>query len=83
MHYSTNFHDTFFPFFNIHSVTIAYILLWLLSVLGERDADFADQHLILSCLFLYATTTHCAGSRAGIRLFPYLRGVDTSLGPLG
>lgn len=84
IHYPTNFHDTSFAFVNIHPVTIAYILLRVLeSVLGERGADFADQHLFLRCLFLYVTTAHCAGSRAGIRIFFLLRAIDTSLGPLG
>lgn len=83
MHYATNFHDISSAFLSIHSVTIAYTLLWLLNVLGEMGTDFADHHLLLRCTFLYATRARCAGSRAGIRLFLHLRGVDASLDPLG
>lgn len=45
MHCPTNFHDISSAFLSIHSVNIAYTLLWLLNVLGEMGTDFADHHV--------------------------------------
>lgn len=83
MHYATNFHYTSSAFLNIHPVTITYILLWLLSVLGVRDADSSDQHLLSEVPIPLCNNSMLCWQQSRQQTFLHLRGVDTSLSHLG